>query len=204
MTTLGKSLVFYFKYNNEVCELYEDRDDDDDLPIIPDHDEKRTRDLIKRIEAISDQADDEFEIFRERIDASFEKVLGDSFNIKKIARKSWASEYGVWPKQIREIPSKYIITIGVTVDANKKQIQFWIWGKGGKNANKVLSDIFKGTLTRAPIEWQSGISIFKTVDVPISANSLEVEMEPILKEVNDALVDLSKEKVLMAFDALSK
>jgi hypothetical protein len=205
MKLLGNSMVFYLKYRNEFGELCEDRKENDEIPKIAGMNESDVRDLINRLEEISNQADREYNLFRKDVEAVIEKNLSTLFKIEKKSKRDWGIEFIIWPLKTRK-PSETLLSIGMDLES-ENIFRFWIWGRGKRRADVIFAETFNyksdNIFSWSEIGWENpGNICFKTLEIPVNEDGLRVESDPILNEINDSLKAFPMDKLVIAFEKI--
>src|SRR5581483_8000424 len=129
MAQLGKSLVFYFKYWNEMQRLC--NSEDEVLEGLPEP--EKTREMAKTIgRKASEQATELLEACSVSVEEHF-NAIGNCGRItsRGVVERKWSLAYTVWPKRRhRPRPQPKIRAQIAIVRSEKPELIPWLWRAG--------------------------------------------------------------------------
>jgi hypothetical protein len=189
MTTLGKCLVFYFKYQSEMRRLYWSKQTPEDMA---------NQETMKMVNAIGDKCRQEVRDFltecSEIIEKHFETVGHCAFN--KLNDSKWTVSYGVWtgytPKS-----KKWRMQAGVDIAQMGTEIIPWLWGSGKDRFEERVAIELNGSVVpvrSAEIQMQSGHVALTRIPIPLPKEGFDVDPAALLQKVAEAFSSVPKYK----------
>jgi hypothetical protein len=190
MAALGKSLVFYFKYWNEMTRLCTSEGGElaelEDLP-----NPENTREMAVQVGAKADRQAAEFlEACAPEIEKHF-KSIGQCKRktSRKVVERKWSIEFNIWPKYKRA-PAKPKMTAGVDIQRlDKPEIIPWIWRQGGEEAEKTLEHILgnRAKVRARELDWSPGtIGLERFSIMPDRLEGFDIDRDSLIERVQQA------------------
>ena len=144
MSDLGRSLVFTFKYWDEMHALYLDPEEWNEDNILYSEMDHAT---YEKLEAVAERAEVRAKDFLkdagERLSAMMDGFCKTSL-VKYTANTTyWRCEVRLWPRGKRKPGQNYKASLGFTLGAERPEYLAWVWSQGGRAREDELYALFR-------------------------------------------------------------
>jgi hypothetical protein len=199
MSTIGKSLVFYFKFWFEMQRLYEETDG---VELEGLSEPERIRRMARAVgDKAHSQAADFLEACTEEVKRRFDDI-GKTKEVPtsgKSLEKSWSTAVGICPKDKQIHGNNWRMLAGVEIRKSETpEIIPWIWRKGGEHSEDqmaaMLGDKVKGR--SQDLDLRVGTGSVALDKIPLLPDNLGDEFDV----DRDALI----QRVRLAFEKLTQ
>lgn len=196
MTTLGKCLVFHFKYPSEMKKLYwqEGQEDDEQLP----------NETLGMVRAVGKQSCEEARAFLDECSKRIQNCLDPICSISECPsfgkEPRWSVWHGIWPKgKQRPHNKKWKMKAGVEIPTFGPAIFPWVWATGNSDAEELMRNNFGnaviGVSRDIGIEAAGYVALARIPTPTGSADGFDVDSEPLLKAIEKAFSQLSQNAI---------